>query len=422
MTSSDKKNLYAYINTENEVKANIIGLAAAYESNGADGLYIYNHTADEKEKDDFFRIIKEVTGEVDIPILVGCRISCFDDAKHAYYTGASGVVFQEASVYDEKVIKLSSDRFGISNVYLEIDMSKEAAFQRLDELSGLCAGGLMLKHVEVTAALAEKMSMAEKKVFIRDSLIRNSLESLLRLDNIFGIATNYYADKDIIKAKKAMVLEGISLDLFESSIQFDDFKLNSDGLIPVIAQDYLTGEVLMLAYMNRESFDATVRTGKMTYYSRSRKQLWQKGETSGHFQYVKELRIDCDNDTILAKVKQTGAACHTGNYSCFYTELLKRLGNKEKPQKILDEVYSTIVDRKKNPKEGSYTNYLFNKGLDKILKKCGEEATEIVIAAKNHEGEELKYEIADFLYHLMVLMAEKEINWEDITTELANRH
>jgi phosphoribosyl-ATP pyrophosphohydrolase/phosphoribosyl-AMP cyclohydrolase len=159
----------------------------------------------------------------------------------------------------------------------------------------------------------------------------------------------------------------------------------------------------------------------MTYYSRSRQTLWIKGETSGHFQYVKELTLDCDKDTILAKVLQIGPACHTGSDSCFYTELVKKEYKNIDPFHVFKDVYDVILDRRRNPKEGSYTNYLFDKGIDKILKKCGEEATEIVIAAKNPGAEELRYEIADYLYHLMVLMAECSLDWEDVTTELAHR-
>ena len=177
----------------------------------------------------------------------------------------------------------------------------------------------------------------------------------------------------------------------------------------------------MLAYMNQESFNSTLETGMMTYYSRSRQEIWCKGLTSGHFQYVKKLLIDCDNDTILAKVRQVGAACHTGNLSCFYRELATKDYDDTNPYKVFDDVYNVIMDRKANPKEGSYTNYLFEQGLDKILKKCGEEATEMIIAAKNPNAEELKYEISDFLYHLMVLMAECDLTWDDITKELANR-
>ena len=207
----------------------------------------------------------------------------------------------------------------------------------------------------------------------------------------------------------------------KSKLSFDEFKLNSDGMIPVITQDYKTNEVLMLAYMTKESFEKTLETGKMTYFSRSRQELWTKGDTSGHYQYVKTLDIDCDKDTILAKVEQIGAACHTGNRTCFFKPLLKKEYDDTNPLHVFQNVYDVITDRKEHPKEGSYTNYLFDKGIDKILKKVGEECTEIVIAAKNPDKEEIKYEISDFLYHMMVLMVEKGVSWEEITKELVKR-
>lgn len=173
--------------------------------------------------------------------------------------------------------------------------------------------------------------------------------------------------------------------------------------------------------MNEEAYNKTVETGVMTYYSRSRDKLWIKGESSGNYQYVKELSLDCDKDTILAKVSKAGPACHTGSNSCFFTELVKKEYNNTDPLSVFQDVYQVIMDRKIHPKEGSYTNYLFDKGIDKILKKCGEEASEIIIAAKNPGSEELRYEIADFLYHMMVLMVECGLDWDDITRELAHR-
>ena len=143
--------------------------------------------------------------------------------------------------------------------------------------------------------------------------------------------------------------------------------------------------------------------------------------TSGHIQYVKSLTADCDYDTILAKVSQIGAACHTGNQSCFFNEIVKKEYVEKNPQKVLGDVYNIILDRREHPKEGSYTNFLLEKGLDNILKKVGEENTEIIIAAKNTDHEHLKYEISDYIYHLMVLMAEKDITWEEITQELSQR-
>ena len=206
-----------------------------------------------------------------------------------------------------------------------------------------------------------------------------------------------------------------------SKLSWSDLTPNENGLIPTVVQDYRTNEVLMVAYMNEESFHRTIATGKMNYYSRSRKELWLKGETSGHYQYVKSLVADCDKDTILAKVSQVGVACHTGSKSCFFNEIARKDFKEKNPLKVFEQVYATILDRKIHPREGSYTNYLFDKGIDKILKKVGEEASEIIIAAKNPDPEEIKYEISDFLYHVMVLMAERGVTWEDITNELANR-
>ena len=205
------------------------------------------------------------------------------------------------------------------------------------------------------------------------------------------------------------------------AFSWQDFKLGPDGLVPVVVQDYRTDQVLMVAYMNEEAYNRTVSTGRMTYWSRSRKEIWEKGATSGHYQYVKSLTLDCDQDTILAKVAQIGAACHTGHTSCFYQPILTDEYEEANPYKVFEDVYQVILDRKRHPKEGSYTNYLFDKGIDKICKKIGEEATEIVIAAKNPNPEEIKYEISDFLYHAMVLMVERGVTWEDITAELANR-
>lgn len=209
-------------------------------------------------------------------------------------------------------------------------------------------------------------------------------------------------------------------------MKFSELKLNPQGLVPVITQEYNTGQVLMMAYMNEEAYKKTLETKIVTYFSRSRKELWIKGETSGHTQHVKELYYDCDNDTLLIKVKQDGVACHEGTLSCFNKKLDLESGDvakldKFKTPNIFQGVYDVIVDRKENPKEGSYTNYLFDKGIDKILKKVGEENAEIIIGAKNEGKEEMVYEISDLMYHLMVLMVEKGATWDDIYKELDKR-
>jgi len=201
-----------------------------------------------------------------------------------------------------------------------------------------------------------------------------------------------------------------------------DIKFNEKGLVPAIAQDVNTGAVLMMAWMNEESFKKTQETGYAHYFSRSRQSLWKKGETSGHFQLVKAIDLDCDGDTLLLKVEQTGNACHTGEYSCFHRVMMAQDTDAAPvTAKILNEVYAVIADRLKNPKEGSYTNYLFDKGIDKMCKKVGEEASEVIIAAKNQSFDELRYEVADLLYHVMVLMVQQGMTLEDVYAELSHR-
>ena len=251
----------------------------------------------------------------------------------------------------------------------------------------------------------------------------DKLIELLSYDRIAGItgqAVNENA-REINDIKDLCAGNGVRIRTFEPAVKWEELKKNSDGHIPVVVQDFRTSEVLMVAYMNEEAYLTTLKTGRMTYFSRSRNELWVKGATSGHYQYVKEMTADCDKDTILARVSQIGAACHTGSYSCFFNEIMKKDYEETNPLKVFESVFQVIKDRKVHPKEGSYTNYLFDKGIDKILKKLGEEATEIVIAAKNPNPEEIKYEISDFLYHMMVLMVEKGVSWEEITQELARR-
>ncbi len=206
-------------------------------------------------------------------------------------------------------------------------------------------------------------------------------------------------------------------------------KFNRDELIPAIIQDG-QGQVLMLAYMNEESLQKTKETGLTWFYSRSRQQLWQKGESSGHVQRVVKIVADCDYDTLLITVEQIGpGACHEGHPSCFHYPLdgdEAAADTTFDPQvvygpKILEDVYNVIVDRKEHPKEGSYTNYLLDKGLDKILKKVGEENAEVIIAAKNEDQDELIYEVSDLLYHLMVLLVEKGAKPKQIWEELKSR-
>lgn len=194
-----------------------------------------------------------------------------------------------------------------------------------------------------------------------------------------------------------------------------DFKKME--LIPAIVQDYQTNEVLMLAYVNEEAYQRMLETNQTCFYSRSRQELWHKGETSGHFQNIKGMYLDCDLDTLLILVEQIGAACHTGAYSCFFNEVIEY-----DHTNIFRSLEKLIQDRKVHPVEKSYTNYLLDQGVDKICKKVGEEASETIIAAKNNDKDELVGEISDLFYHVFVLMNNQGISLDDIETKLKKRH
>lgn len=202
-------------------------------------------------------------------------------------------------------------------------------------------------------------------------------------------------------------------------LNIDELKFDEKGLIPTIVVDAKTKKVLTLAYMNRESLEISLEKELTCFWSRSRNELWLKGETSGNYQHIVSITADCDNDALVVMVEPDGSACHTGSYSCFTKPVFQ---SEERSEFSYEGLMELIRGRKTNPQDGSYTTYLFNKGLDKILKKVGEESTEVIIAAKAEDKKETVYEIADLAYHIMVLMVETGISLDDIRDELASRH
>lgn len=389
-----------------------VELCEKFENDGADEVYIFEISSTDEEHETNIGIIKEIVAECDIQILLGGNVKRLEDVKKYLYAGAKMVILEDSKESNRELVNEASERFGADKVAV--------LFERKCSDEELCkAANFYFDEGATLFVVSDKLSDEAAKNFseinidlllINDEITKEDIVKYCKVTNIYGFTSDTILSdtQEIMNIKQELKKDGVDVNVFESKMNYSEFKLNSDGLIPVVVQDYKTNEVLMLAYMNEEAFDNTIKTGRMTYYSRSRKELWIKGLTSGHYQYVKSLSIDCDNDTLLAKVKQIGAACHTGKRSCFYTELVKKEYDDTNPLMVFEDVFNVIKDRKVNPKEGSYTNYLFDKGIDKILKKVGEEATEIVIAAKNPDKEEIKYEISDFLYHVMVLMAEKK--------------
>lgn len=403
-------------------------LAAAYDNAGADGLLVFDLSQGDSEHEENIALMKEIARTVDIPLYGGGNIRRMEDVKKLLYAGCRKVFLNFAKEENVRLAHEVSSRFGVEKI-LACTRTKEALLEAVAHTTVL-GGIVMLEALALDTILMDQLTEQETDhlftvYYIKEAYTEESLKRILALPQISGLGLSDFIHTetlpDLMSMKHALRVADIPVNTFEASLSWSDIKTGTDGLLPVVVQDYKTQEVLMVAYMNQQAFETTVRTGRMTYWSRSRSELWVKGLTSGHFQYVKELSIDCDQDTLLAKVFQVGAACHTGNRSCFYRTILKKEFDDTNPLKVFEEVFQVILDRKVHPKEGSYTNYLFEKGIDKILKKVGEEATEIIIAAKNPDPEEIKYEISDFLYHIMVLMAERGVSWEDITQELARR-
>ena len=450
--------LIAQISSDDD-KEQVQETARYYDNSGADELYYYDEQSFKEGKEEDIKTMQTICRSADIPFNVCAKVKRFEDIKKMIYAGAKRVFVKTEGQENLDAVKEASERFGADRIYLYLEMDALAAASAKEDAAeagadpaeqpengtlslpercllrarkaveeegfgGIVLAGDFMENVYVQTADFLKVKLNVPVFIIAETGDEAAAADLLKMSMAEGMIFACAPERrlDFMAVKQYLKAQKLPVNTFESAISFEDFKLNSDGMIPVITQDYKTGEVLMLAYMTKESFEKTIATGKMTYFSRSRQELWTKGDTSGHYQYVKSLTLDCDNDTILAKVAQIGAACHTGSRTCFFKELVRKEYDDRNPLAVFEDVFATILDRKEHPKEGSYTNYLFDKGIDKILKEVGEEATEIVIASKNPDAEELKYEICDFLYHMMVLMADRGVTWKEITDELAQRH
>ena len=393
-------------------------LAAYYCNNNADRVIVFDQSNTDDEHEAALDIIKKIALACEVPVIGAGNVKRMEDIKKLLYAGCAKAVLNYSKLSNIEITEEVSKKFGKSKIVASytdtscLSEHKELLEEYISELICMNASniqkGCEIISIPTICSIEQNTEESEK---------------ILLSDNVGGLTGNLINDtiEDVFSQKLRLAKKGVLVSACEASMKWNDFKLNSDNMLPVVVQDYKTNEVLMVAYMYEDAYHHTITTGKMTYWSRSRNELWVKGDTSGHYQYVKSLTADCDKDTLLAKVSQVGAACHTGNYSCFFNQILQKEYNDTNPLKVFEDVYAVIQDRKLHPKDGSYTNYLFDKGIDKILKKLGEEATEIVIAAKNPNVNEIKYEICDFLYHMMVLMVEKGVTWEEIMAELADR-
>ena len=344
---------------------------AAIENGGGDGILLWD--CQEHTTDQVTQTLSETVASIDIPVMFYQVYPRFEDIKKILYAGASKVVMNPLEGGGRETLKEGVARFGSENVFgTFMFIPKDRLPSPEDFREIVTFTGCLSWVMDMTAIEAYDAVINECELNILacsgEALGGDAIKEILLMPQVTGFTSlNSSAQgsgtiagiNDCMTLKNYLKSEGMDVRLFESSMSFKDFKLNSDGLIPVITQDYKTGKVLMMAYMNEESYNETIRSGRMTYFSRSRQCLWKKGETSGHYQFVRSLEIDCDKDTILAKVRQIGAACHTGHESCFFTSLAQKEYDSVNPSTILQEIMDTVTDRKLHPKEGSYTNYLF---------------------------------------------------------------
>ena len=360
-----------WFNDKSVLQDDVIALAKYYSDHGADELLVFDLSTSDDEHEEAIDLMRRINRLIRIPMVAGGNIKRQEDVKKILYAGAKRAMLNFSKPDSAKAVEEAAKRFGKEKIAVSLN-DFDALFKHQHLIDEYSSEIVFMHRLDLNSV----MDVTDIPcVIVTDTLEKPELFKILKCPGVKGLSGKYVSqpDMDFVEFKKECSEEGIQMTSFESIMEFSQFKTNEQGLIPVIVQHYKTREVLMLAYMNEESFDQTIKTGKMTYFSRSRQNLWVKGETSGHFQYVKSLTIDCDYDTLLAKVDQVGAACHTGNPTCFFQHLAGTEYNEANPLEVFEIIYNTVVDRKENPKEGSYTNYLFDKGIDKILKKRSEE-------------------------------------------------
>jgi len=395
----------------------VVKLAKEYSDQGADELLIFNLAEEEEENDEAIDLIRQMNRMIKIPMIVGGHIKQMEDIKRILDMGAKKAILNFSKPGTLKMAEEAAKLYGKGKIAVSIKNFDEL-FKKQHMIRDYSSELVFMHRVDLDSV----MSVTDiPSIMVTDTMEEEELFRILKCPRIRGISGKYISQTslDFKEYKKRCTAEGIKMTAFESRMEFAEFKLNSEGLLPVVVQNYKTSEVLMVAYMNKEAFEQTVKSGKMTYYSRSREQLWVKGETSGHYQFVKSLTIDCDKDTLLAKVEQIGPACHTGNPTCFFQPVAGTGKRDISTLQILDRMHQSIAYKRANTSIAD--EIISGNGMDKILKKIGEEATELIIASKNPNKQDITHEISDLMYHVVSLMVERNIEWDDIAEEIDKR-
>ena len=335
------------------VMGDVYNLCQLYNDSGIDKIIIFDLSTDDDEHEKNIHTIENINRNIDIKVCAGGNINRIEDVKKLLYAGCLQVIFNATKDSSLELANVASEKFGKDKILLSIS-NVDYIFKHQEEIEDTFHELLVL-NIDIIDAL-ENLTSTPYVVYM-PQFDMDKIIDVMKRETLRGIAGEFINDpeNDIMALKTKLSDGGILVDNFTPDLKWSDLKLNSDGMVPVIVQDYRNEQVLMLAYMNEEAFNVTINSGRMTYWSRSRNELWTKGLT------------------------------------------------------VLESVYAVIVDRMKNPKEDSYTNAVMEKGIDEILKKLGHECTEIILAAKNPDSDDLKFEISDFMYHCMILMAQKNI-------------
>ena len=312
----NKKKLIPYIRIHGR-SDNALAQAQSFADRGADALLILDCSADDISHDEVIGEIKEIYRKVDLPIIAGGNIKRLEDVKKLLYAGCDKALLELSNEAHTALLKEASKRFGKEKIAVSADDLESLQTHRADIQEN---ASLVVYYGSEDAGLVERNMVMSWIIFLTVDM-EAAIPGYLEQSALTGVSSVSLSRDtvDYMQLKEQFRAKGYPMDVMESALAWEEFQLNSDGLIPVVVQDYRTDQVLMLAYMNEEAFRVTLQTGRMTYWSRSRSELWVKGLTSGHFQYVRSLSADCDKDTILARVSQVGAACHTGAVSCFST-------------------------------------------------------------------------------------------------------
>lgn len=409
-----------------------LNLAIRYEEEGCDELYYYDISASSEDRGTYYDQIKAIKNHITMPFTVGGGIHELKNIKELLNLGVDKVSINTGAINNPKLISDAAKKYGKKRIVAAIDYKKVGnnyfiytrggqekteldAIQWAKKLEHLGAGEICCNSID-----GDGMRNGFDLEFLNK--LRNEIKIPIIASGGAGRAKDFI-DVFNLGIEKALAASIFHFELVNiksiQEAQIESLHFNEKDLIPAILQDAKTKKVLMLAYMNKESLKKTINTGNAWFYSRSRQKLWMKGEESGNTQKIIRIDFDCDKDALLCTVQPKGPACHTGRQSCFYQNLVEK--EESVDRQILFKEYDRIMERFKNPKNG-YTDYLLREGIDKILKKIGEESAETIIAAKNNSKEEIIYEMSDLLYHLNVLLVEREISLDDIMKEISRRY